>query len=554
MAVKTTHSSQEQCSPHHHALTKTWLILTYLIFVTTKRVHASDSIFVNERATDNLVYNNTSTIKNLTNTATKPNILLIFADDVGTGDVPGYWNTGLVNMPNLMRFVRKGVTFTDAHSTPLCAPSRYVLLSGRYQHRGVKPKGTWGINYKKKNQFKMGQKSIAEVLRNNGYNTGMFGKWHLGGVVPTKEGFNPSGQTGNSKTMLTNKNNDWSKQLGKGPKHVGFNKSYFSIEGIQRFPYVFFRNDLLETKVEDVKFWNGGTYNMTKGESKIIQAGEGAKSWDSTAYNMKLVTETKRFIKIHKKKKPQDPFFAYVALGSVHRPHSPPRTYFDGTPIAGKYPTPHMDVLGEMDRVVGSLFRYVKKKGLLDNTIIIFASDNGGYHETVSEQHGHHTNGPLRGHKGMIYEGGHRIPMMIQWENHIPKGETRSQLVGLNDLYATLCDIAGINVPSGQAEDSVSFADHLFDQSNTDGLREYLGTWQFKDALVSQAIRKNNMKLIHNYQNDTFELYDLEDDLLETNNIASDNPALVDEMFNQLQTISPCSEDLPLIKQCIKQR
>mmetsp|Transcript_16364 Transcript_16364/g.18655 ORF Transcript_16364/g.18655 Transcript_16364/m.18655 type:complete len:186 (-) Transcript_16364:1403-1960(-) len=183
MAVKTTHSSQEQCSPHHHALTKTWLILTYLIFVTTKRVHASDSIFVNERATDNLVYNNTSTIKNLTNTATKPNILLIFADDVGTGDVPGYWNTGLVNMPNLMRFVRKGVTFTDAHSTPLCAPSRYVLLSGRYQHRGVKPKGTWGINYKKKNQFKMGQKSIAEVLRNNGYNTGMFGKWHLGGEL-----------------------------------------------------------------------------------------------------------------------------------------------------------------------------------------------------------------------------------------------------------------------------------------------------------------------------------------------------------------------------------
>ncbi len=110
----------------------------------------------------------------------RPNILVIFADDVGTGDVPGYWNTNIVDMPNLERLVAEGTAFHDAHSTPLCAPSRYVFLSGNYQHRGVVFPSLWNLNYKS-NQFKRGQKSIANVLQENGYHTAMFGKWHIGG-------------------------------------------------------------------------------------------------------------------------------------------------------------------------------------------------------------------------------------------------------------------------------------------------------------------------------------------------------------------------------------
>ena len=111
----------------------------------------------------------------------KPNVLIIFADDVGTGDVPGYWkNSSIVDMPNLQNLMKEGTTFTDAHSTPLCAPSRYMLLSGNYAHRGVAYSGLWSLNYKS-NQFKKRQQSIAQVLRDNGYDTGMFGKWHIGG-------------------------------------------------------------------------------------------------------------------------------------------------------------------------------------------------------------------------------------------------------------------------------------------------------------------------------------------------------------------------------------
>lgn len=114
--------------------------------------------------------------------AKSPNIVIVFADDVGTGDVPGYWEgSGLVNMPNLEYLNGNGTSFIDAHSTPLCAPSRYVLLSGNYQHRGVKYGGSWSINYEGGNQFRPKQKSIAQILRDNGYATSMFGKWHLGG-------------------------------------------------------------------------------------------------------------------------------------------------------------------------------------------------------------------------------------------------------------------------------------------------------------------------------------------------------------------------------------
>ena len=114
--------------------------------------------------------------------SSKPNVIIIFADDVGTGDVPGYWEgAGAVNMPNLENLVSEATTFTDAHSTPICAPSRYVLLSGNYQHRGVKQNGLWNANYKTSN-FWEEQQSIAEVLRDNGYNCGAFGKWHLGGT------------------------------------------------------------------------------------------------------------------------------------------------------------------------------------------------------------------------------------------------------------------------------------------------------------------------------------------------------------------------------------
>ena len=210
---------------------------------------------------------------------------------------------------------------------------------------------------------------------------------------------------------------------------------------------------------------------MKHGMSIIGRSGEGSDDWDSTAYNMILVNETEKFLDEHLENNSEKPFFTYVSLGSVHGPHSPPYEYIDGTPIAGQHETSHLDLLDELDKVVGSLVSMLDERKLTNNTIIIFTSDNGGSNadETSSEAVGHLSAGPLREGKATIYEGGTRIPMTFRWDKMIPKGETRSShFVGLNDIYATLCDLVGIRKPNRfQAVDSISFANYMLNNNNT---------------------------------------------------------------------------------------
>ncbi len=149
------------------------------VAVDTNGAINDDANYGHDHSRDQATTNIKTKRKATTTTTKKPNIMIVFADDVGTGDVPGYWDTtSLVDMPNVQALMDSGTSFTDAHSTPLCAPSRYVLLSGNYQHRGVKFGGTWNVNYEG-NQFRRQQKSIAQILGQNGYKTSMVGKWHL---------------------------------------------------------------------------------------------------------------------------------------------------------------------------------------------------------------------------------------------------------------------------------------------------------------------------------------------------------------------------------------
>ena len=163
----------------------------------------------------------------------------------------------------------------------------------------------------------------------------------------------------------------------------------------------------------------------------------------------------------------------------------------------GTYATRHMDMLHELDKAVGSLVSAIEDRNLADNTIIIFTSDNGGI-GTVhgSFAYGHKPSGPLRGAKGQIYEGGHRVPMVVRYDNHFPVNERRDHLVGLNDIYATLCELAGLTVPYGSAYDSISFADYLYSKDATANLRDSLGIWKQR---VAGAVRFREMKYIEIY-------------------------------------------------------
>ena len=389
------------------------------------------------------------------------------------------------------------------------------------------------------NHFLPGQKSIADVLKDYGnYNTAMMGKWHIGATIPRvgKAVIDPS-------EVITDERVDWSLPLGGGAQDIGFQSSYISTSGLQGPPYVFFRDGYLASDEENiVHYENNTSHERPHGISMITKAGDGDKDWDSTAYNMILVNETERFLDTHLSTRSEDPFFAYVALGAVHEPHSPPRKYIDGSPVAGEYENLHMDLLGEMDKVVGSLVDLIEKRQLLEKTIIIFTSDNGGLSQ--SEMYGHKASGPLRGYKGQIHEGGHRVPMIVRWDGVFPQGETRDHHFSLTDIYATLCDFAGINVPRNQALDSISFAAYITDSGNTESLRSYLGTWRYKKNILTQeSIRKGKYKLIKHNWDSSVQLFDLNLDLSETRDLSLEPiyKPLIYEMLAELRSIGPGS-------------
>lgn len=495
----------------------------------------NDAMFVNAGS------GHISSSRNLAREHQKPpNILIILADDVGTGDVPMYWNnsSGIVHMPNLQHLADKGVTFLDAHASPLCAPSRYMLLSGNYPHRGQQTFGTWNIN-REYNQFRDHQQSIAEVLRDRGnYSTAMFGKWHIGGKVP----LHADGKL-NMGRIISDEDHDWSQPLIEGPQDIGFTHSMITPNGIQKAPYSFLRNGYMMTNQSDAKLWMKGTYTQPMGASIIQRTGEGDPSWDSTAYNMILVNETEKFIDNHMIKNPHNPFFVYVALGAVHGPHSPPDYYIDGTPVAGSYASRHMDMLLEMDKAVGSLMKLVEDRQLSNNTIVIFASDNGGVKPGPrdSAEYGHNSHGPLRGYKGTLYEGGHRIPFIFRWDGHFPANETRSNMVSISDIYTTLCDIVGVEKPLRSAQDSISFADYLYADNSTSSLRKWYGAWRGQH----ESIRKGNLKVIRHHDTSTgkktVEVYNLKNDLSETQNLRRFmNRRLLKKLKKKMRKVGPC--------------
>lgn len=305
-------------------------------------------------------------------------------------------------------------------------------------------------------------------------------------------------------------------------------------------PYAFLRNGRFEDKdLRNITVWEAGNYVTPNGMSTILKSGDGAPDWESTQYNQIVVNETKAFVEEQIELRPEQPFFTYVALGAVHKPHTPAYKYMDGTPLEGQHPSKHMDVLKEVDKVVGSLTDHLRDQGVLENTIVIFTSDNGGL--GVSRRYGQLSNGPLRENKGSIYEGGHTIPMIMRWDNGlIPKGEKRSHLVGLSDVFATLTDLVGIPKPRSQAVDSISFADYVL-HKNKNGLRKHFGIWRYiRTDHTHSALRWRSMKLVYDHETNKSELYDLSNDLSEKTDISEQKKWYVKKMKEHLLQIGPC--------------
>lgn len=384
--------------------------------------------------------------------STGPNILLILTDDIGWGDFRSYNSKSKIPTPNVDRLAQTGMRFTDAHTTSgACSPSRYSLLTGNYPWRGREAAGVW--SYRGGSDLLPGQKTVGAMLRTAGYRTALFGKAGIGADFQTK----PGKKSGSTEV-------DWSKPLKEGPREWGFDYSYVLLCGHQGPPYMFFENGRVDGDGDKVTTLRKLAYRGS--EDTLRHIGPGLPDWDSSRVGEALVRKTEKFLDAHaasnKTEGHQRPFYIQLSTAGAHTPYTPPDAIM-GAPVRGvSGMTPHTDMVVEADVVVGKLVELLDQRELLADTLIVVTSDNGGV--CNERKYGHDAVAGLRGYKGLVWEGGNRVPLVVRWGNgkvpgsRIPPGTVRHQLVAIHDLVATFAELAGVKIEADQAMDSFSLA------------------------------------------------------------------------------------------------
>ena len=479
----------------------------------------------------------------------RPNILLLYADDLGYGD-PGCYNpASKIPTPNLDRLAAQGMRFTDAHSSSgVCTPSRYAMLTGRYHWRdfhGIVE--SFGPSV-----FKPGRLTLPQMLKQAGYTTACIGKWHLGwdwnairrpGVKPRGSGEN---QAWGPEAF------DWSLPIPGGPLAHGFDH-YFGDAVINFPPYCWIEDDKVVDPPDtmmDTALWKP----IKEGDWEC-RPGPMITGWDP--YQNVPVTTRRGVEYIHARKDSPEPFFLYFAYPSPHAPIIP-NDEFDGKSGAG----PYGDFVVETDDSIGRLLRALEESGQAENTLVIFSADNGPEHYAYARdgKSGHWSAHPLRGLKRDFYEGGHRVPMIVRWPCVTPQGRVSDALVSQIDLMATLAAVLGIDLPAACAEDSHDLTPVLKGENtsprdthvhNTNAGRYAVrhGDWLLvdcKDGYVSE--RDAGWETRHGYPADDdgpTELYNLKNDLPQKYNLADKHPETVAEMQALLEKIRAQGHSAP---------
>ncbi len=477
-----------------------------------------------------------------------PNIVLFLVDDMGWRDSTPYGST-YYETPNMERFAAQSMRFTEAYALPLCSPTRGSIMTGQYSARhgitsasghqppaapGTSPYPASGPANKKliyaasKNYLDPKLTTLAEVLKDAGYRTGHFGKWHLGLLAehrPDKHGF---------ETV-------WHAAPDPGPP------SYFSPYGVS-------------------------PDGQPTGQKKVGNITDGPKGEYITD---RLTDEALKFIDTHQK----EPFYLNLWHYGVHGPWGHKEAYTarfaKKTEPQGKQGNPIMgSMLQSIDESLGRVMAKLEELELAENTIFIFYSDNGGntHSNTPTDRKGQNlrpghpkialledwrkwagdlpptNNSPLREGKGRIYEGGQRVPLMIRWPGQIEAGSTTNAVVGPIDLYPTILEAAGLEKPRGHIVDGVSILPVLKQTGPIE--REAYFTW-FPHQVPAVSVRQGDWKLIHRFEPhptypETRELYNLKADLGETNNLAAKMPekvkaldALIERFIKDTHALAP---------------
>ena len=486
----------------------------------------------------------------------KPNIVFILADDLGYGDVGCYNPEAKAPTPNIDRLAREGMRFTDAHSpSTVCTPTRYSLLTGRMAFRnGMKGvfTGAGGPCLIKEDRL-----TIAGMLRDQGYTTAMFGKWHIGLTFYDKDG-KPITKNG----LEAVKRIDYSQPITGGPIDRGFDQFF----GTACCPttdwlYAYIDGDKIPmppTRIVDRKPLPKHPYSRDNRPGMI------APGFDLEEVDMVFLQKSLEFLESHKQKSPDKPFFLFHSAQAVHLPSFAGRA-FKGKTKAG----PHGDFIFELDYIVGRLMSKLDQLGYGENTLVIFSSDNGPEVPTAIDMrktHKHDGARPWRGVKRDQWEGGHRVPFIARWPKNIKDGSTSKQTICLTDVIATCAALTGAKIPSNAAEDSYNILPALLGQVGDKPIREYTLHQTIK---LDLAIRHGNWKYLdhrgsggNNYGREgewgmkqyalperapdaPGQLYDLAKDPGETNNLYNDHPEIVKALKEKLDEYKSSGRSAP---------
>lgn len=452
----------------------------------------------------------------------KPNIVYILADDMGVGDVSSMNPRSKIRTTNIDRLAAGGMTFTDAHaSSAVCTPSRYSILTGRYNWRSTLKKGVlWGYSHP---LIEPGRLTVASFLKSRGYHTAMIGKWHLGWDWSTTDGEPANGD-----------NVDFTGPVAGGPNAHGFDYSYGHCGSLDMPPYVYVENGR-PTAVPD---------RSTSNQEKFSWWREGPTAPDFVHEDVSPNFTRRGVNYIEERAATGEPFFLYLPLPSPHTPILPLPEF------QGKSDTnPYGDFCLQVDHHVGEIMDALDRAGVADNTILIFTSDNGCSPQADFEQLaecGHHPSHIYRGYKADIYEGGHRVPLMVKWPETIAPDSVSDEIVCLADLLATCADIAGASLPEDAGEDSVSNLHVWRGEAPDRSLREATVHHSIDGSF---SIRKGEWKLEMCPGSGGWsaprpgpaceglppiQLYNLNDDIAERKNVYDAHPDVVGELKSLL--------------------
>lgn len=450
-----------------------------------------------------------------------PNIVFILADDLGIGDIEVFNPESKIPTPHLNKLAHQGMIFTDAHtSSSVCTPTRYGILTGRYNWRSPIKSGV--LFGRDSALITPETTTIANILKKADYRTAFIGKWHLGWdwALDDQEEI------------------DFTKPITAGPNELGFDYAYGHIASLDIPPYVYVENRYV-TAIPDSIIPATKGYNFYR------------KGWIAPDFKMEQVTPhffAKSHAFIKEESKSENPFFLYLALPSPHTPILPTAEWQDKSGL-----NPYGDFVMEIDHYVGNLMDQLDSLGLSENTMVVFTSDNGcspmANFEALAAK-GHHPSGWYRGHKADIFEGGHRVPTIVKYPKLIQPGSTSDTTVCLTDFYATFAELAHVSVPKDQAADSYSMAPLMSDTSQHRFQRKATvhssingsfairaGDWKLNLCPGSGGWSDPRPQKAIDEKLPPVQLYNLASDPGEQNNVFSQHPEKVRVLYDKIMSI-----------------